>query len=466
MRLDSLDNFRHQRRRLGRILGWVSVACLAWAFPSQAQTSTELQAILARLDRLEEQNRALSAEVRTLKEELAAARGEQTGAGPTVEERLAVQESRTAEQAQTKVEAAGRFPIRLTGMALFNAYLNSGGGVRTQYPSVESAGETRSGGATFRQSVIGLDFNGPRSLWDARLSGSLRMDLYGGGGQPLYQTVRLRTATIGLDWKTRSLLAGVSKPIISPREPESLAHVAISPLSGAGNLWMWLPQVRLQQELRIGEQGGARVQFGVVQTREAAAAYALDTTGRLPRPPTTNRRAPAFEARLELFGGRDRRLEIAPGFHRSVSHVAGTSVPSQVVSLDWLVRLSPTLEFTGAAFKGQNVTPLGTGGLRQGVVVAGPGQAWAVRSIGGWGQFTYRARPRLWFNLFTGQQDDRNSDLPQGGVGKNLAYGANLFFRLAPNVLASLETSQTRARYIGGSTLLSNRYDLALAYLF
>lgn len=466
MGLDSLDNVHRQRRRLGWILGWVSVACLGWALPTHAETSSELQAILVRLDRLEEQNRALSAEVRTLKEELAAARGEQTRAEPTLEERLAVQESRTAELAQTKIEAAGRFPIRLTGMALFNAYLNSGGGARSLYPSGEAAGETRSGGATFRQSVIGLDFNGPRSLWDARLSGSLRMDLYGGGGQPLYQTVRLRTATIGLDWKTRSVLAGVSKPIISPREPESLAHVAISPLSGAGNLWMWLPQVRLQQELRVGEQGGARVQFGVVQTREATAIPALGYDEAADQATYYEPSRPGFEARLELFGGRDRRLEIAPGFHRSVSHVAGTAVPSQVVSLDWLVRLSPSLEFTGAAFKGQNVTPLGTGGLRQGVVVAGSGQAWAVRSIGGWGQFTYRARPRLWFNLFTGQQDDRNSDLPPGGVGKNLAYGANLFFRLAPNVLASLETSQTRARYIGGSTLRSNRYDLALAYLF
>lgn len=465
MGLDSLDSFHRQPRRLGRVPGCIAAACLAWTYPSQAETPTELQAILARLDRLEEQNRTLSSEVRTLREQLALARGK-AEPGPTFEERLAVQESRTAEQAQTKVEAAGRFPIRLTGMALFNANLDSGGGVRTRQPSVEPPAYTRSGGGTFRQSVIGLDFNGPRSVWDAKLSGTLRLDLYGETGQSPYSTVRLRTATIGLEWKSRSLLVGLSKPIISPREPESLAHVAVAPLSGAGNLWLWLPQVRFQQELRIGEQGGARVQFGVVQTRETAATTAYGTDGTAALAAAYEPSRPGFEARLELFGGRNRRFEIASGFHRSVSHLADRPIPSQVVSFDWLVGMGGSFEFTGAAFAGKNVTPLGTGGLRQGVVVAGPGHAWAVRSIGGWGQLTYRALPRLWFNLFTGQQDDRNSDLPQGGVGKNVAYGANVFFRLAPNVLGSLETSQTRARYIGGSTFLSNRYDMALAYLF
>ena len=49
-------------------------------------------------------------------------------AAPTVEERLAVQETRTAELAETKVESAHRLPFRITGMALFNTYLNTNGG--------------------------------------------------------------------------------------------------------------------------------------------------------------------------------------------------------------------------------------------------------------------------------------------------------------------------------------------------
>jgi hypothetical protein len=45
-------------------------------------------------------------------------------------------------------------------------------------------------------------------------------------------------------------------------------------------------------------------------------------------------------------------------------------------------------------------------------------------------------------------------------------YGANLFYRLAPNVLLGAEVSQARTTYIDSKLRLNNHYDLALAYLF
>ena len=406
--------------------------------PAPAQSSDAMRQILDRLDRLEAQNRELLDEVHSLKDELAAARGNQPATGPSVEERLEVQETRTAEQAQTKVEASQRFPIRITGMALFNTFLNSKGSGGREYPTIAVPGETGSGGATLRQTVVGLDYNGPSAVWGGKVSGSLRLDLFGGSGQSLDQTVRLRTGTVGIEWKNRSLFAGVDKPIISPREPDSLAQVGISPLSGAGNLWMWVPQARFEQDFQFGRQTGIKAQVGVIQTRETYASpsstYGAGSASSAYYEPAR----PGVEARLELFSGSNRRIEIAPGLHHSVSHVAGASVPSDVYSLDWLVRLWHPLEFTGAFFTGTNVAPLGTGALRQGVILLAPGRALGVRSLGGWGQFTYHVYPRLWFNVFSGQQDDRNSDLPPGGIGKNLLYGANLFYRLAPNVLGEL----------------------------
>jgi hypothetical protein len=146
--------------------------------------------------------------------------------------------------------------------------------------------------------------------------------------------------------------------------------------------------------------------------------------------------------------------------------VLGESLPSDVLSFDWLARPLRQVEFTGTFYTGQNVAPLGTGAIHQGFIALGPALATGVHSLGGWGQFTYRPKQRLWFNFFSGQQDDRNSQLPAGAIGKNLAYGANFFYRLAPNVLASFEASQIRTSYIGAGTLLNNHYDLALAYLF
>src|SRR5207244_5289674 len=80
--------------------------------------------------------------------------------------------------------------------------------------------------------------------------------------------MRIRTVEVGIDWKTRSVATGLEKPIFNPREPSSLAQVGISPLTGAGNLWLWIPQVRFEQDLRFTSRSGVRAQIGAVQTRE------------------------------------------------------------------------------------------------------------------------------------------------------------------------------------------------------
>jgi hypothetical protein len=57
-------------------------------------------------------------------------------------------------------------------------------------------------------------------------------------------------------------------------------------------------------------------------------------------------------------------------------------------------------------------------------------------------------------------------DLGTGAIGKNLLFGGNAYFRLAPNVLMGLEASQLRTTYLGMGVRINNHYDLALAYLF
>src|SRR5687768_17452081 len=76
-----------------------------------------LDRILERLDKVEQENTQLREEVRQLRERLDREATQTT-------ERLEVQERRVEEQAQTKVEASQRLPLRVTGMALFNTYWN------------------------------------------------------------------------------------------------------------------------------------------------------------------------------------------------------------------------------------------------------------------------------------------------------------------------------------------------------
>ena len=62
-----------------------------------AQSQQDLAKILERLDRLEQENRELSQQVRDLRAQL----GTTAAATPTVEEKLEIQDQRIAEQAQT-----------------------------------------------------------------------------------------------------------------------------------------------------------------------------------------------------------------------------------------------------------------------------------------------------------------------------------------------------------------------------
>lgn len=456
-----------------RPINLVLLALPLWPVMLSAQTSPEMVRIVERLDRLERENRTLSDELRALRAELNASKGDAVAipaaAGqpvaaaaqttPTVEERLDVQGQRIEEQAQTKVEAAERFPIRLSGTMLLNTFLNSKQNGGSDYPTVASAGTNR-GGATMRQTLLGLQYFGPQTFWGGSVHGALSMDFYQGAA-PLLEWIRLRTATIEVNWKTRSLKAGVDKPIFNPREPTSLAQVGVSPLTGTGNLWLWIPQIRLQQDFAFTESTGLRAQLGAVATHES------NPYGQVPSSSKVEPVRPGLEGRFEFYHKLDeeRRLEFAAGFHTSTTHASGYSVPSRLFSLDWGFSPWRRVEFTGAFFTGRNLSSLGTGAVNQGYYIIGR-YAEGIHTVGGWGQLAVHVAPRVDIHLFTGQQDYEDGELRPGSVGKNLLYGANVFFRVAPNVLFGPEFTQLRSFYLGQGVRINNHYDLALAYQF
>ncbi len=435
--------------------------------PATAQERPDMREILQRLDRLEQQNRALMQEIHALREQLEQkAAAAESAAPPTsdaqqrLEDRVAVEEQRTAEQEQSKVGAEQRLPVTLTGTVLFNAFLNGRSGGDQMNPTAASlTPASPMGGATLRQTVLGLRFRGPEIAGGGRVGGSIFVDLFAGTGTALNQLARLRIATVDLAWKNTTLSAGQDKPIMAPREPDSLAQVGVSPLTGAGNLWLWEPQARLEQRFSFGERSGLRAQFGLFQTSESGAGVPSEYTASLARA------RPGMEGRFEWWGeGANSRFEIAPSFHVSQTHVAGQSIPSRIYSIDWLLRPIPRLDFTGQFFQGENVGVIG--GLRQGVVFGQESYAHAVNSQGGWAQLAFRATPRLTLHLYGGQEDDRDSDLLTGAIAKNQIYAGNIMYRLGSNVLASFEVSQVRTTYLGFGTRLNPHYDLALAYLF
>src|SRR4029077_6188556 len=144
-------------------------------------------------DRLERQNRELVEQVRALRNELALSQDHSSTASnvtvaggptssdgaqtPSVNERLDVQEHRLEEQAQAKVESSQHMPVRITGMALFNAFLNSRPNGNLVVPVLApGSGGALTGGATLRQTILGLDFRGPEVWGGGKVHGFINMD--------------------------------------------------------------------------------------------------------------------------------------------------------------------------------------------------------------------------------------------------------------------------------------------------
>ncbi len=426
--------------------------------PAQEQPSDALARIMDRLDALERQNQTLLAELHALREEVKAARAEAPPKNQDLEERVDVSERRIKEQAQTKVESSQRFPITLTGMLLFNAFLGSGQPPNYGQSDAYSSYGTNSG-ATLRQSIIGLEFRGPQLPGAGQVHGSLSMDFFA-QNTTNDDVFRIRTGTLSFDWKRRSLIVGQDKPIISPLQPTSFARVGIPPLAGAGNLWLWRPQIRYEERIPLTTNTQATLQAGALQTDERySLGYVSDEARIEPS-------RPAIQARAEIRHqwSDETRFAIGLGVDASESHVLGKSVNARVISTDILFKPLRILEVTGTLFHGENFASIGGG--PPGITITPSYVPIAIHGTGGWMQLAFPLTQRLTFDLYAGRQLNDARDLVSPAILKTFTYAGNVLYRLSPNVIVGLEASQERLGYLDMHQLLTNRYDASVAYLF
>lgn len=422
--------------------------------PILAAADPALEGILARLERLESENAKLREEVTILKSRLDGTTA--SPPAPPVEERLAVAEQRIEEQKQTKVESEQHVPVKLKGMVLFNAYMSGHNGTPLDFPTIATAnnGPTPIRG-TMRNSSIGVEVQSPWHVIGAEARGEIMMDFYGNFEE--FSVPRIRTGFVELQWPNTGLRFGIEKPIVAPRNPSSLAQTIYPALWGMGNLWLWQPQVRLEQKFAFSGND-LRVQGGILQTNDQRALNPGSTVVLQPRP--------AWQGRIAWARSRDQdhAVEFAPGFHYSRSLPTGTSQPSQLFTADWRIQPNRAFELTGAFFTGRNAGPIG--GIRQGIVVI-PGIGFrSVGTTGGWSQLMYRPFDRLRFHAMAGTQDDRSAQLNRGNINRNFSWILNSMYQLGPNVVVGLEMQQIRTDYLGLPTRVLNRYDLALGYIF
>ena len=375
-----------------------------------AQQKSDLQQILDRLDRIEQENKTLTDEVRALRAELASSRGATPPTEPPITERVAVAEQRIADQQQTKVEASQKLPITLTGMVLFNAWMNGRASGGAEFPTTASQTNSSSAaGATVSQSVLGMKFQGPEVLGGGQLSGSLYFDTWGGSpSNSLNHLIRVRTAAIQIDWKNTSIVAGQDKPIVSPREPDSLAQVQVSPLTGAGNLWLWQPQVRVDQRFAFRPAGGTHRAGRRLRNRRAFLCVA---------------RRRQLRARLRSPSRRRRTLRIlahsSARTPASKSHLGSMKAPrtpedsprpSRLFTVDWLIQPAWRKSSSPGCSSPAKTQPGSAACARASRSSTIPAPFPSEPPADG-RQFSYLATKRLTFNIFGGQENDRAADL-------------------------------------------------------
>src|ERR1022692_693783 len=146
--------------------------------------------------------------------------------------------AKIAELHQDKVESQSRYLVKISGLFLFNSYVD-GGNLDVQdlpslaFPKIPGV-PNGSFGATLRQTLLGIDVTGPK-LFGAQSSASAEVDF--GGGSPTTAfgvtagLVRLRTAKFTLDWAHTSLNVGQDVLFFSPLSPTSYATLLEPALS-------------------------------------------------------------------------------------------------------------------------------------------------------------------------------------------------------------------------------------------
>lgn len=417
-----------------------------------------MQTILNRLDSLENQNQMLLEEIRSLRQEIKSQpppASEQPGAEIT--DRVTVLENRIGEQAQTKVGASQRFPVSLTGMILFDSYLIHGNENSDYQPASGNYDEwSPGGGATLRQSIIGFAFDGPQIAFGGRINAAISMDFAAASNNN--DVLRIRNGDISFDWSARSITVGQDKTIIAPYAPTSFARVSTPPLAGAGNLWLWRPQMKYEERHALSSSTGLVFQAALYSTDENYAsnppvqAYIANTR-------------PALQARAAVSHTwtDQTRFAVGVGGHESESHINGISIPSRVLSSDFLFQPLQWLQVTGTVLHGENFANLG--GLPPGVAVAGTSLI-AVKGTAGWMQIALPVTKRLTFDAYAGRQVNASLDLTSYQIAGSLVYAGNVLYRFGPNVVLGFEGAHQEFAYANHSLVVANRYDATLAYLF
>jgi hypothetical protein len=392
------------------------------------------------------------------------------------EEAIAALRQQVATQASSGVQSRTGAQLELSGRVLMNAFSNNRRVNNSDVPyfvrnDPVSGRDNDAFGMAIRQTSLALAVTVPGVL-GARFSGDAEVDFFGGqqpsGGGRTFPLVRMRTATGALRWTHAELLAGQEVVLISPHNPVSVAMFGFPGFTAAGNLWLWLPQLRGTYERGSNVRLGIQAAVLAPTSGEPAAAFDTEADS------AEQSREPFVQGRLRARWGTDQMEgEIGLGAHygtvMSRDTVGPTSRPlrlrSDAISVDLRIPLTSWLEMRGEAYQGQAVRGLGSGGIAQGVARNARARGVPVRDRAAWLQVNARAASGITVGSGCGFSDPEDEDLPAAtGRMENGICEGHLIWRPGP-VLVGFEYRRIKTTYSSGAHT-NNHLNLAVGFVF
>lgn len=369
-----------------------------------------------------------------------------------------------AAEAESGVRTRSRVAFELSGRVLMNVFMNSKETNNADVPMYRKQvpdGTPKGGmGMAIRQTTLGGAFTA-HDVLGGTFTGDIDVDFFGGqvpspGGRT-FPLMRIRTARAIVAWERAELLIGQEQPLVANLNPRSLASVGAPNFSYAGNLWLWLPQIRFGMHtagdgMRYGVQGA-------ILAPTSADPAGFFTTG-FDAAERTN--TPFLQTRAHVtWGDSENPAEVGVGLHYgSIADKNNEAQTSSAVTLDFLVPLGERFEVRGEAFSGQALAGLGGGGIGQNF---GIDTLTVVRSVGMWTQLNYRVSPRLLVGVAYGFDDPNDDDLPT--LLSNATTAIHSEWRPAGPLVLGLEWRSTATKY-AASNYPNSHFNFAIGFEF
>jgi len=396
-----------------------------------------------------------------------------------------IAKTRLEELQQDKVESSSKYRLKLSGIALFNAFGQTGHVDNLDAPTVaiQQAPGASSGslGASLRQSIVGLTGVGP-SIYGARTSGDVQMDFFGGlpsgYGAATSGVMRLRVARIRFDWENTSVVVGLDVPLFSPNTPTSYMSLAVPAFASAGNLWTWTPTIRVEQRWPTSVSL-FKIEAGVMDPSRYASSSASVRTAN----PGESSRKPAYSLRISANGRSENRpLSIGVSGIYLPQRYGGETASGWGGVTDWRLPLFPHMEWSGEFFAGKGLDVFGgvpyvlvqPSDLNRYNSVTAPALA-GIRMLGGWSQVKVKLNFRNEFNLAAGSGARSARGTSQTALldptvqflsHRNDMWFANYIFRPRSDLVFSTEYRRLRTYQVSGTPAIAGQVGLAVGFIF